>query len=112
MYKISKLSLMVIVAIAMATMMIPGAPAAFASNHHHHHHHYYNHVKIHQEISQANACDKGASCHNTAQNNASVELPHHSSNNVHISQQIDQANLCSGQGTSCSNTAQNNASVS
>ncbi|PWU81335.1 MAG: hypothetical protein DLM72_07450 [Candidatus Nitrosopolaris wilkensis] len=108
MYKISKLSLMVILAIAIATMMIPGAPVAFASNHHHH----YNHVTIHQEIIQANACDKGASCHNTAQNNASVDLPHHSSNNVHISQQIDQANLCSGQGTSCSNTAQNNASVS
>ncbi|MFZ0896940.1 MAG: hypothetical protein WAZ77_20765 [Candidatus Nitrosopolaris sp.] len=72
------------------------------------HHHHHNIVRIHQSISQLNACDH-SSCSNSGSNSASVDLPHHSSNDVRISQSIDQANLCSN--SACSNTASNDASV-
>jgi hypothetical protein len=110
MQKNFRMSLIAGLAIAIDVMMIPGAniaPAAFAGGHNHHHHH-HNSVKIHQSISQLNACDH-SSCSNSGSNSASVDLPHHSSNNVRISQSIDQANLCSN--SDCSNSASNDASV-
>ncbi len=73
-----QINLIAAVAIAMGSMMIQGATAVFAS-----------HLKIHQSISQAKACDSGASCDNTAQNDAKVSVPPHSSNHVKISQHVD-----------------------
>ena len=60
MQKNFRISLIAGLAIAIGVMMIPGAniaPGAFAGGHNHHHHHHHNSVKIHQSISQLNACD-------------------------------------------------------
>lgn len=106
-----RISLIAGLAVAIGVMMVPGSPAAFAGGFdyfHHHHHHNHNSVRIHQHISQLNACDH-SSCSNSGSNSASVDLPHHSSNHIGMSQGIDQANFCSN--SDCSNSASNDVNI-
>jgi hypothetical protein len=107
MQKYERIGLVAAVAITIGTLMIQSTPLALGAIKIEH-----EGLNIEQHISQANVCDRGASCHNTAQNGVSVNIPQVDvTNTVKIHQHIDQANLCSGEGTSCSNSGTNTVTL-
>jgi hypothetical protein len=137
MLKMRNITVLAVVAIAVGTMMIPGAnlvPAAFAGGHHHYHHHHHHHHhhagtiensgNVVQSIDQSNtitAHNSGDSGNanandntqvNDAHNNAEVDISNHHGGKIkdsgNVVQSIDQSNTITADNSGDSGNANAN----